>query len=364
MSADENYMRIALELAMKGAGSVSPNPRVGCVIVKGGQIIGRGWHERYGGSHAEVNAVRDAGGNVDGASVYVTLEPCSHYGRTPPCADMLVDKKVARVVIGMKDPNPKVNGSGAAKLRAAGIEVEMRVLEDECKKINKGFLMRIREGRPYVTLKVASSLDGKIALDNGESKWITGPEARKEVHRMRAENDAVLTGAGTVLADNPEFTVRDAPGRTPLRVIWDKQLAIPGDAKILDVTKGAVMIVTGSDSRPEKVRLLRGRGVSVELLECGKVFEVDSLLALLGEKGVNYLMVEAGPAVAGSFISSGKVDKLALFVAPKIIGRGKCWTDYFKIEKMDAALRVQWLNMTRMGSDLLIEGVFACSPDL
>lgn len=360
----ERHMKTALELALKGSGSVSPNPLVGCVIVRDGIVIGKGWHERYGGPHAEVNAVRDAGGDVAGAEVYVNLEPCSHHGKTPPCADLLVEKGVARVIIGVTDPNPKVNGEGAERLRAAGIEVITGVLEDECKRINAGFILRIKENRPFVTLKTASSLDGKIALEDGSSKWITGPESRKLVHAMRAANDAVITGIGTVLADDPQLTVREAAGRTPLRVVLDRELRVPESAKILDVSEGPVLLISGFPASPEKIKRLKQRAVDVEIVDCRPEDEMQAILALLCRKGVNYLMVEAGAGVTGAFISSHKVDKLCLFVAPKIMGRGKCWTDGVKNESMAEVPRLKLTRSFNVGDDLCIEGVFACSPDL
>lgn len=356
-------MEEALSLAMRGVGSVSPNPLVGCVVVRDDKIIGRGWHGRYGGPHAEVAAVRDAG-DVRGAEVFVNLEPCSHYGKTPPCADMLVEKGVARVVIGIRDPNPRVNGEGEAKLRAAGIEVKTGVLEERCKHINRGFIFRVKENRPYVTLKVASTLDGKIALEDGSSKWITCAESRRRAHELRAANDAVLTGIGTVLADDPQFTVRDAPGRTPLRVVLDRDLRMPENAKIMDVSAGPLLIVTGSGADAAKIAGLAERGAEVVRLDCASGSEIDSVLALLHEKGVNYLMVEAGARVAGSFLNARRADALALFMAPKVFGRGKGWTDGVKIERITEALEFKDIVTTNCGADLLIEGVFSCSPDL
>lgn len=357
-------MNEALSLAVKGIGGVSPNPLVGCVIVRDDKIIGRGWHKSYGGPHAEVNAVDEAGGCVRGAEVYVNLEPCSHYGKTPPCADLLIEKGVARVVIGMRDPNPKVNGEGEAKLRAAGIDVVTGVLEARCKEVNRGFIFRIRENRPYVTLKTASSLDGRIALEDGSSKWITGRESRQKVHALRAANDALLTGIGTVLADDPQMTVRDAEGRTPLRVILDRELQMPDNAGILDISQGPVLIITGMEAACEKIALFRERGIEVEQLEGSGRCEIDMVLALLSKKGVNYLMVEAGAGVTGLFLNSRRVDAVSLFVAPKILGRGKCWTDSVKIERIDEALELKDMSVSKIGGDLWIEGVFACSPDL
>lgn len=362
-SRDEIYMEEALKLALGGAGRVSPNPLVGCVITRGDKIIGRGWHGRYGGPHAEVEAVADAG-CAEGAEVFVNLEPCSHYGKTPPCADMLIKNGVSRVVIGMKDPNPKVNGAGEARLRAAGIEVVSGVLEERCKRINRGFIFSVREKRPYVTLKIAASLDGKIALEDGSSKWITGAESRRGVHAMRAASDAVLTGIGTVLADDPLLTVRDAPGRTPLRVVLDRDLRIPEDAGIMDVSAGPVLIITGCGADESKAARLAALGVGVERLDCQADQEIDAVLSILHKKGVNYLMVEAGAGVTGAFLSARRADELALFTAPKVFGRGRGWTDGLKIERITEALELKSITAAESGADLLIGGVFACSPDL
>ena len=356
---DEYYMSCALDLAARGT-ECSPNPRVGCVLVRGGEIVGRGWHQKYGGPHAEVNAVRDAGEAARGATAYVTLEPCSHYGKTPPCADLLIERGVARVVAGMRDPNPKVDGGGFAKLEKAGIKVESGVLEEECRWMNRGFIQRMTHGRPWVTLKIAASLDGKIALENGESKWITGPESRAIVHAMRASSDAVLTGVGTVLADDPQLTVRDAPGRTPLRVILDRRLRTPLSAKILEGGNVAVFTL-GSAPRAAGEALERA-GARVEYLS-----EDNFLRAVLDKlcaDGVNYLMIEAGAKVAGAFIKAGLCDELALFTAPKIMGRGPSFADGAVFASMEEVPELKIREVSRCGDDLLVRGVFACSPDL
>ncbi len=355
---DEYYMSLALELARRGT-ECSPNPRVGCVLVRNGEIVGRGWHAKYGGPHAEVNAVRDAGEAAAGATAYVTLEPCSHYGKTPPCADLLIERKIVRVVSGMRDPNPKVDGGGIAKLEKAGIEVTTGVLEAECRKLNRGFISRMTKGRPWVTLKIASSLDGKIALENGESKWITGPEARAAVHAMRAASDAVLTGSGTVLADDPLLTVRDAPGRTPRRVILDRRLRTPSGAKIL--RGGKVSVFTLESAPREKIRGLEDAGAEVVCL-AGDNFLASVLDKLCGD-GVNYLMVEAGARLFGAFTEAGLCDELALFAAPKIMGRGLSFSDSLSFKSMQGLPELEIEEISRLGRDLLIKGVFACSRD-
>ena len=354
---DEFYMKCALELARRGT-ECSPNPRVGCVIVRGGEVIGRGWHKVCGGPHAEVEAMRDAGGDIAGADVYVTLEPCSHYGKTPPCADMLVEHGVKRVVAGMEDPNPLVAGHGLEKLRASGIETLCGVLEEECKWANRGFLRRMVQKRPWVTLKVAASLDGKVALANGASKWITGESARRCVHGMRAKSDAVITGVGTVIADDPQLTVRDVSGETPLRAVLDRSLRTPVDSNLV---RGGAVIFTNR-SEPEKIKLLEDAGARVEVVG-GDDF-LGGVLTRLCEMNVNYLMVEAGPQVTSAFIASGLADELALFAAPKPMGRGMSFTDGLEFSSMESVPALRGVKYTSCGEDLLIRGVFECSPDL
>lgn len=357
-NTDEYYMRCALELSANGT-ECSPNPRVGCVITRGGSIIGKGWHKKCGGPHAEVEAVRDAGGDIEGADVYVTLEPCSHYGKTPPCADMLVSLRPGRVISSISDPNPKVAGQGFEKLRNAGIEVKTGVLEEECRWINRGFLRRMKEGRPWTMIKCAASLDGMVALKNGKSKWITGPEARTCVHGLRAENDALLTGVGTVLADDPEMTVRYAAGRSPLRVVLDRTLRTPPKAAIL---KGGAVIFTLPSASSEKAAVLEDSGARIVRVS-GDNFLGDVLKELCG-MGVNYLMIEAGPSVTSSFISGGLCDELALFVAPKIMGNGRSFAGGAEFQEMEDIPRLKDVKYTKYGRDLLIRGLFECSPDL
>ncbi len=356
---DEYYMRCALELAARGK-ACSPNPRVGCVLVREGMIVGRGWHDKCGGPHAEVNAVRDAGDAARGSTAYVSLEPCSHYGKTPPCADLLIERGVSRVVAGMRDPNPKVDGGGLAKLAKAGVSVTTGVLENECRWMNRGFVRRMMLGRPWVTIKTAASLDGKIALENGESKWITGAESRAAVHAMRAESDAVLTGSGTVLADDPQLTVRDAPGRTPLRVILDRRLRTPSRAKILE-GGGTVIFTLGSSPRGRAAEL-EAAGAKLEYI-AEKGF-LAAVLDKLCRDGVNYLMVEAGAKVTSAFIASGLCDELALFTAPKIMGRGASFADCAWFASMDGVPSLKITERICCGDDMLLKGVFLCSPDL
>ncbi|MCE5201168.1 MAG: bifunctional diaminohydroxyphosphoribosylaminopyrimidine deaminase/5-amino-6-(5-phosphoribosylamino)uracil reductase RibD [Synergistaceae bacterium] len=359
---DEHYMRIALSLAMRGTGSASPNPRVGAVIVRDGEIIGSGWHRHCGGPHAEVAAVDDAGGDVRGATVYVNLEPCCHYGKTPPCAQMLIEHGVSRVVAGITDPNPVVNCGGVTLLDKAGIEVTTGVLEDQCRWINRGFIRRMTVGRPWVMVKSASSLDGDIALEDGSSKWVTGPESREKVHMLRAESDALLTGIGTILADDPELSVRNAPGRTPLRVVLDSMLRTPPDARILE--SGNTLFFAGPEAPEERLYFFRGKGAEVEIIDTARDRQIEQILLKLCEKGVNYLMVEAGAKVTSAFFASGSVDEFSLFIAPKLMGNGIHYTEQLEFAFMENSISLKNIQYSHCGDDLWIKGVLACSPDL
>ncbi len=359
---DEYYMKMALSLAMRGTATTSPNPRVGCVIVKDEHIIGEGWHHRCGEPHAEVEAVRDADGNVKGATLYVNLEPCCHYGKTPPCAQMLIEHGVSRVVTGMTDPNPIVDCKGIELLDKAGIEVVTGVLERESKWINRGFIRRMRNGRPWVTLKIASSLDGNIALKDGSSKWITGPESKEKVHMLRAENDGIITGVGTILADDPELTVREASGKTPLRVVLDTTLKTPVNAKILK--GGNVVFFVGKDAPQDKIKHFQSIGAEIVSIDVPRGKQIEQILYKLCEKGVNYLLVEAGAGVTSSFLSSGYTDELSLFIAPKIMGSGLHYTEHLDLPRMDDSITFKNVEYSACGDDLWVKGVFACSQDL
>ena len=311
-------MAQALRLAELGLFSTSPNPRVGCVIARGGQIIGEGWHQRAGTPHAEVHALQQAGQAARGATVYVTLEPCSHHGRTPPCADALIAAGVSRVVAALRDPNPQVAGRGLAQLQAAGITVECGLLEEPARELNIGFVSRMTRGRPWVRLKAAASLDGKTALANGVAQWITGAAARQDVQFWRARACAMLTGVGTVLADDPQLNVRAfETTRQPLRVVVDSLLRTPPGAKIL---RGGALIVSAIDD-PAKIKDLRNASAEVVVLP-GDNNRVDlpRLLHLLAEREVNELMVEAGMSLNGALLEAGLVDELVLYFAPMLLG--------------------------------------------
>ena len=323
---DAHYMARALELARKGYYTTHPNPRVGCVIVKDGQIVGEGWHVRTGEPHAEVHALRAAGDKARGATAYVTLEPCSHHGHTPPCADALVNAGVARVVAAMQDPNPSVAGRGMQRLAQAGIAIESGVLEGEARKLNQGFLKRMEHGLPFVRVKLAMSLDGRTAMDSGESQWITGSAARSAVQRLRAQASVVLTGADTVLADNARLTVRAgelgldaeqtalAMSRPPLRVLIDGRLRVPLDAPFFKAGPALVatcMAIEEQYANGPECLIVAGDDGLVDLRK---------LLVELANRGVNEVLVEAGPRLAGAFAQQGLVDEFQIFIAGKFLG--------------------------------------------
>lgn len=353
-TADNEYMALALRLAEQGLDSTSPNPRVGCVLVRDGEIVATGWHYRAGELHAEALALREAGSAAIGATAYVTLEPCCHYGRTPPCADALVAAYVARVVIAMKDPNPLVAGKGAARLRAAGIIVESGLMEAEARALNPGFIARMARGTPYVRSKIAASLDGRTALNNGVSQWITGAEARRDVHRWRARSCAILTGINTVLADDPQLNVRDLDHvRQPLRVVLDSQLRIPLDAKIL--SGGGVLIYTASHDA-EKINTLEAAGIIVRVMpgEQGRV-DLSEMLRELALRGVNEVLVEAGGVLNGALLQAGLVDELVLYLAPQMLGDvARGMAQLGELTQLDERIELQWQDVRQVGNDLRV----------
>jgi len=349
-AADHDFMARALALAAQGLHTTTPNPRVGAVIVKDGEIVGEGWHRRAGEPHAEVIALAQAAGRARGATVYLTLEPCSHFGRTPPCADALVDAKVARVVAAMEDPNPRVNGHGLARLRAAGVDVRCGLLRQEAEELNIGFVSRMSRGLPWVRLKCAASLDGRTALHDGRSQWITGEAARADGHAWRARACAILTGIGTVRDDDPQLTVRgiDTP-RQPLRVVVDSRLEVDLDAKVL---KGGALVVCAVDN-PAKAAELRDRGCDVVTVAnaAGKV-DLPALMRLLGEREINELHVEAGFRLNGSLVREGCVDELLVYLAPSLLGDARAMFDLPAPDALDARRRLRFHSVERVGDDV------------
>ena len=359
----EGFMRMALSLALRGTGCVSPNPRVGCVLVRQGQVVGWGYHRRYGGAHAEVEALRRAGALAEGATAYVNLEPCSHRGKTPPCAPQLVEARVARVVLGLRDPNPLVDGKGIALLREAGIPVVEGILEEECRNLNRGFLRRLQQGRPWVTLKGALSVDGSTALENGESQWITGPLARDKAHLLRGEHDAVLVGVGTVLADDPELTVRRVEGLSPRKAVLDGSLRTPLQAKVL--AGGDCLLFAGPEAPEERIPPLEERNASVRRVSRapGGGLDLGAVLRSLAEDGVNSLLVEGGARVSASFLAAGLVDEVSLFLAPKLLGRGLQMGESWALRHLTEGIDLRDCRIRQAGDDLWIEGTPSCSPD-
>ncbi len=360
--ADAGYMRRALELAERGRGAVHPNPLVGAVLVKGGTVVGEGWHARAGGEHAEVAAIRAAGEEARGARLYVTLEPCNHHGKTPPCTGALLAAGIAGVVFARRDPNPAVEGGGERALRAGGLEVLTGLLEEEARELNREWEKLVSTGMPYVYLKVAMTADGKIATRAGLSRWITGPEARRLVHELRRHCDAVLTGVGTVLADDPELTVRDVPlggARPPLRVVLDSRLRMPAGAKLLGGGP-PVLVMTAAGHDPARAEELRRGGAEVvELGERDGRVDLGEALRDLGSRGAASVLVEAGPRLCGSFAASSLEDRLLLFVAPKAFGGSEApgWLAERGVDRPDEALRFRWERATMVGGDLLLEAV-------
>lgn len=365
----EHYMRMALSFAMRGTGSVSPNPRVGCVIVdysetESGRLVSWGYHKRFGAPHAEVEALKKAGENARGCTVYVNLEPCCHAGKTPPCSDALIEAGISRVVAGMLDPNPLVSGGGKRAFDTAGIEFINGILEDECKWINRGFIRNMTLGRPWVTTKAAISLDGDMALENGESKWISSPLSRKRAHLMRAENDAVMVGVGTILSDDPMLTVREVDGKSPIKIVIDKHLDTPLDAKVLN--HGGCVFLTGPSPDEERVNGLLSRGAKVikRAMDSQERIPVDGILQELNRLGVNRLLLEGGSKLISSFISSNAIDEYSLFIAPKVLGRGLRMSDSISFNHMEETISMKQVRLRRIGDDIWFEGLPSCSPAL
>ncbi|MES1925689.1 bifunctional diaminohydroxyphosphoribosylaminopyrimidine deaminase/5-amino-6-(5-phosphoribosylamino)uracil reductase RibD [Salinisphaera sp. T31B1] len=349
------YMQRAIELARRGWYTTRPNPRVGCVVVVDEQVVGEGWHERAGERHAEPAALADVeqrGGSARGATVYVTLEPCSHTGRTPPCVDTLIDAGVTRVVIGCLDPNPRVNGQGVARLRAAGIDVVTDILAEGCAALNTGFNMRMTVGRPRVRVKLAMSLDGRTAAASGQSQWITGDEARSDVHRLRAESGAVLIGRGTLLADDPSLTVR-LPGQwpQPLRVVVDGNLEITSQARMLGLDGCTRVFTLSGDSK--RIAALESAGARIDRVPAnnGRA-DLSAVLTALAEDEINDVLVEAGPTLAGAFARAGLVDEFIIYMAPTLIGHaGRELLRLDGVTELDQALALHIEAIEPVGRD-------------
>jgi len=355
---DRGYMKLALELARRGIGHTRPNPMVGAVLVKHGTIIGEGWHQQYGGPHAEVNAFASCREDPAGATLYVTLEPCSHYGKTPPCADLIIRKKVARVVTSMVDPNPLVAGRGIEKLRAAGIPVTVGVMEEECRRLNEVFLKFVTEKKPFVLYKAAMSLDGKTACYTGDSQWISSETSREEAHRLRAQYAGIMTGIGTVLADDPRLTARIEGAEDPVRIIADSQLRIPLTARVLH-EPGHTILLTTSQAPEEKKQQVQALGADLIVAD-GLHGEVDLNLAMtcLAMSGIDGILLEGGSTLAAAALEAGIIDKVCFYAAPLLIGGGRAPSPLggFGAAHLPDAVRLKDVACEPSGCDWKITG--------
>ncbi len=357
---DHEYMAYALQLAERGLYTTDPNPRVGCLLVRNGVIVGEGWHERAGEPHAEVLALRAAGEQARGATAYVTLEPCCHQGRTPPCTDALIEAGVAEVVAAMQDPNPQVAGGGLAKLQAAGITTRSGVLSAQAEALNPGFISRMRRGRPFVRCKLAMSLDGRTAMASGESKWITGAEARADVQRLRARSSAILTGIGTVLIDDPSLNVRiddvDAAIQ-PLRVVLDHQLRMPPTARMLSLP-GKTLIFAVNEAEAPREALLAAGGEIVLLEPHDGCFQLADVLDVLATREINEVLVEAGATLSGALLAAGLIDELVIYMAPQLLGDGARGLFHLPgLVRMDQKLGLDIQDIRKVGQDWRITAV-------
>ncbi len=359
LAIDEKYMREALRLARRGLGKTSPNPMVGSVLVRNGLVIGRGYHRFFGGKHAEVNALESATTNVAGATIYINLEPCSHYGKTPPCADAIVSARIGRAVIGILDPDARVRGRGLERLRRAGIATTVGVLEAECRALNEAYIKHRSTGEPFVTVKFAQTLDGKIATAGGASRWISSAASLKLAHRLRAQHDAVLVGAGTVLADDPELTVRLVRGKNPLRVVLDSRLRLPLEAKVMQSQAAArTLIATTPAADAAKLAARRGMGIEVAIAPADASGRVDlpALMKMLGQRDITSVLVEGGAATITSFLREGLADRLVAIVAPKIMGRGTDAFGELNVTDVAKAIKLSFEKVYRSGEDVVVEG--------
>ncbi|MGD9213345.1 MAG: bifunctional diaminohydroxyphosphoribosylaminopyrimidine deaminase/5-amino-6-(5-phosphoribosylamino)uracil reductase RibD [Desulfobacteraceae bacterium] len=358
----EEYMRMALDLAAQGAGYVSPNPMVGAVVVKGARVVGRGYHQRLGRAHAEVNAIDDAGEKARGATLYVTLEPCNHHGRTPPCTQKILDAGIRRVVVAMADPNPHVTGGGNAFLVSKGVDVTVGICESEALRLNESFIKFMGCRLPFVVLKMAATLDGRIATRTGDSRWVTGPQARAMVHKLRHGMDAIMVGVGTAVADDPELTTRLEHGRgvDPVRVVLDTHLTLSAMARMLNQpSPSETIIFCGAGAAEDKKMRLKDKGASVleAPLRDGRI-DLNAVVEQLGARGITSLLIEGGAQVAGSALKAGIVDKVCFFYAPKLLG-GEDGIALFAgkgPEKMNDCLQLRDTKVSRAGDDIVVTG--------
>lgn len=364
---DEYYMGLAINLARKGIGKVNPNPMVGAVIVKNNKIVGTGYHEKYGGKHAEINAIENASENLNGSTMYVNLEPCSHFGKTPPCVDKIIENKINKVVIASVDPNPLVQGKGVKKLRDAGIEVKVGVLDEENKKLNEVFLKYIKNKKPFVVMKVAMSLDGKISTTTGQSKWISCDESRRYVHKLRSEVMSILVGINTVIKDNPMLDCRLENGKNPIRIIVDTTLKIPIDSKIVSSSKSIrTIVVTTKHANRNVMNLLEDKGVEILTVNLkNNLVNLKEMINKLGELNIDSILIEGGSSLNYSAINENIVDKVQVYVAPIILGGESSKTPIGGqgVADIKEAFKLDKLEYKQVGSDILIEGYLKGSDD-
>lgn len=356
---DEKYMKLAIELAKKGKGQVNPNPLVGAVIVKENRIIGQGYHEKYGHFHAEVNAFNNVSESPIGSTLYVTLEPCSHYGKTPPCVDKIIENQISKVVIGCLDPNPLVSGRGVKKLQEAGIEVVTGVLETECRRLNEVFMNYIVNQTPFVVLKTAMTLDGKIATVTGESQWISGESSRKQVHQLRHEMSAIMVGIETVIHDDPLLTCRLEGGRHPIRIIVDSQLRIPLQAKVITNQEAKTIIATTELASDAKINVLKEQGIDVLIIPIkNSRVDLEQLMIELGKLGIDGILLEGGSTLNFSALEASIVDKVQFYIAPKLLGgqTSKTPIEGNGISSLADVIKVEEMSVQIIGEDVLIEG--------
>lgn len=357
---EEHYMQMALELAEKARGRTSPNPMVGAVVVKGGKVVGTGYHHQAGTPHAEVHALQDAGEESEGADLYVTLEPCNHWGRTPPCTEAIIKAGIKRVFVAMQDPNPLVSGKGNQRLRDQGLEVWEGILESQARRLNEVFCKCISTNKPFIALKTALTLDGKIATETGQSQWITAEAARLHGHSLRNTYDAILVGIGTVIADNPSLTCRlpNGEGRDPVRVIIDSKLSITATAQVLSLASPApTIIATTAKASPEKIKQLEKKAQIILVNDDANV-SLAELLPLLYQKGISSILVEGGGQINGSFLRENLVDKYYFYLAPKIVGGAQAPGPFQGegIKDLSAAIQLKDLEVAQVGRDILITG--------
>lgn len=354
---DREYMRMALELAVKGEGAVNPNPMVGAVVVKNGKVIGKGYHRYFGGPHAEVYAIEEAGLEANGAEIYVTLEPCSHFGKTPPCADKIIVAGIKKCYIAMKDPNPLVAGRGVKRMQEAGIEVVSGIMEEEAVKLNHVFLKYITTGEPYVYLKCAITIDGKIATRNGSSKWITGEQAREEVHRIRNRYMGVIVGKNTVLHDDPELNVRVEVDnlRNPFRIIVDPELDVPKNARVIKAAEDGKTIIIAKKEMAETMKGYLFKEKGVKIVDGGEYpFNMREVLRKLGRMGIDSVLVEGGRGIISSFFSEKLIDGGTIFIAPKILGdeHGKSFIGGFERKSISESFELRDIEIKSYGKDI------------